>query len=149
MLSITALLQPQIGLVIFDQAFEPGFQLGGDARAAIGLLARVALVGLAHQHLAHLVVDEVVEQPAGVRQDLAGATDLLLAARPVAAGRGRCVIRRVVAHRNTNDPTRNPPGKPATTPTTTKMMMSPVMLAAIARPSPTIRRSASCVSNSR
>ena len=49
--------------------------------------ALVTFLGLAHQYLAHLVVDEVVEQPAGIRQDLAGAAtccsrSLVKCARP-------------------------------------------------------------------
>ena len=62
--------------------FPGRFHLGRHAGAAVGLLALVALLGLAYQHLAHLVVDEVVEQPAGVGEDLA---------RGGSAARGRAV----------------------------------------------------------
>src|SRR4029077_9828986 len=114
----TALLQPRIRFVALDQAFQASLQLGRHARAAPGFLALFALLGLAYQHLVHLVVDEVVEQPASVRQDLAGAADLLLAIE---------LVRRVVGHRNTSQPSRNPPGKPATNPITSRTMMSAVM----------------------
>src|SRR5277367_3442915 len=124
--SFAPLLQPHVGLVGLDQAFEACLHLGRHAGAPPGLLALVALLGLAHQHLAHLVVDEVVEQPAGVGQDLAGAADLLLAAG---------LIQSVGGHRNTSHPARNPPGKPAMNPTASRAMMRPVTLAAMARPS--------------
>src|SRR5882757_5326168 len=87
------LLQPHIRFVILDQAFQACLHLGRHARAAVGLLARIAVLGLAHQHLAHLGVHEVIEQPAVVRQDLARAADLLLA---------------IVTHWNTSHPSRNP-----------------------------------------
>jgi hypothetical protein len=96
-LSIAALLQAlkalgykrRVGLVVFDQAFQTSLELGRHARAAMGFLARVALVGLADRHLAHLGIDEIVEQPAGARQDFAGAAEPLLAA----GARGGVVFR--------------------------------------------------------
>src|SRR5258705_17481 len=128
LLLFAPLLQPRIRFVGLDQAFQACLHLGRHAGAAVGLFARIAVLGLAHQHLAHLGVHEVIEQPAGVRQDLARTTDLLFT---------------VAGHRNTSHPARNPPGKPATNPTTSRAMMRPVTLSAIARPSPTIRRPAS------
>jgi hypothetical protein len=61
----------RIRFVALDQVIQACF-IPVATRASASLLACVALLGLTHQHLAHLVVDEVVEEPAGVRQDLAG-----------------------------------------------------------------------------
>jgi hypothetical protein len=86
------LLQAHIRFVGLDQAFQARLHLGRHARAAPGFLALVALLGLAHQHLVHLGVDEVVEQPAGARQILSGVTYGPLAVPPCSAISFSCVV---------------------------------------------------------
>jgi hypothetical protein len=63
--------KPGVRLVGLDQAFQACLHLGRHRCTPVRLLALVALLGLAHQHLAHLVVDEVVEQPTSVQLDRA------------------------------------------------------------------------------
>src|SRR5580704_10261958 len=125
-------LQPRIRFVGLDQAFQARLHLGCHAGATVGFLALVALPRLAHQHLAHLGVDEVVEQPAGARQDLARAADLLL-----------------VGHRNTIQPMPKPIGTASTRPAAISTTISAAMPAENERPRPTIRRSRSQVGKSR